>query len=147
MVDVGDKHPTKRVAVAGGAIRMSARAFTAIRDNTIAKGDVLGVARIAGIMAAKQTSNLIPLCHPIALSHVGVELSLDETLPGVRVSAEASATGSTGVEMEAIVAATMALATVYDMAKSADRAMVIERVRLLSKSGGKSGDYVAVNVD
>ena len=145
MIDVTDKSATRRVAAAGGVIRMSAQAFAAIRDNTIAKGDVLGVARVAGIMAAKHTSSLIPLCHPIALSHVGVEISLDETLPGVRVEAEASAAGNTGVEMEAIVAATIALATIYDMAKSADRAMVIEEVRLLRKSGGRSGTYVATS--
>ena len=122
---------------------MAHRALSAIRNNTIAKGDVLGVARIAGIMAAKRTSDLIPLCHPIALSHVDVVLSIDDELPGIRAAATAAATGVTGVEMEAIVAVTVALTTIYDMAKSVDRSMVIGDVRLLKKSGGKSGDYAA----
>lgn len=122
---------------------MTPEAFAAIRDNSIVKGDVLGVARIAGIMAGKRTAELIPLCHPIALSYIDVVLALDDSLPGVRVEATAVATGPTGVEMEAIVAVTIALTTVYDMAKSADRAMVIGEVRLLRKSGGKSGDYSA----
>ncbi len=142
MVDVSDKSATRRIAIAGGAIRMSSDAFAAIRDNTIAKGDVIGVARVAGIMAAKRTAELIPLCHPVALSSVDVSLSLDEELPGVRAEATAVATGPTGVEMEALVAVTIALATIYDMAKSVDRAMVIADVRLLRKSGGKSGDYI-----
>lgn len=142
MMDVSDKSATRRIAIAGGAIRMSSDAFAAIRDNTIAKGDVIGVARVAGIMAAKRTAELIPLCHPVALSSVDVSLSLDEALPGVRAEATAVATGPTGVEMEALVAVTIALATIYDMAKSVDRAMVIADVRLLRKSGGKSGDYI-----
>jgi cyclic pyranopterin monophosphate synthase len=142
MVDVGGKPETRRVATAGGTIRMSHDAFTAIRDNTIAKGEVLGVARIAGIMAAKRTADLIPLCHPVALTNIDVALSLDETLPGIRASATAAATGPTGVEMEAIVAVTVALTTIYDMAKGVDRAMVIGDVKLLRKSGGKSGHYV-----
>lgn len=144
MVDVSTKPDTRREATAAGTIRMTPAAFAAIRGNEIAKGDVLGVARLAGIMAAKRTSDLIPLCHPIALSHVDVILSLDESLPGVRAEATATATGATGVEMEAIVAATIALTTIYDMAKSVDRSMVIGDVRLLRKSGGKSGDYAAV---
>ena len=143
MVDVSGKTDTRRIATAGGTIRMSHDAFTAIRDNTIAKGDVLGVARIAGIMAAKRTAELIPLCHPIALSQADIVLSLDEALPGVRAEATAVATGPTGVEMEAIVAVMISLTTIYDMAKSVDRAMVIGDVRLLRKSGGKSGDYSA----
>ncbi|MEO6864271.1 MAG: cyclic pyranopterin monophosphate synthase MoaC [Gemmatimonadaceae bacterium] len=143
MVDVSDKPDTRRIAIAGGTIRMSSDAFTAIRDNTIAKGDVLGVARVAGIMAAKRTAELIPLCHPIALSSIDVSLSLDEALPGIHAEATAVATGPTGVEMEALVAVTIALTTIYDMAKSVDRAMVIAEVRLLRKSGGKSGDYIA----
>lgn len=144
MVDVSAKPDTRREATAAGTIRMTRAAFAAIRGNEIAKGDVLGVARLAGIMAAKRTSDLIPLCHPIALSHVDVLLSLDESLPGVRAEATATATGATGVEMEAIVAVTIALTTIYDMAKSVDRSMVIGDVRLLRKSGGKSGDYAAV---
>lgn len=143
MVDVSSKTPSRREAVATGSIRMTPVALAAVRDNTIAKGDVLGIARVAGIMAAKRTSELIPLCHPIALSQVDVSLAIDESLPGVRGQATAIATGPTGVEMEAIVAVTMALTTIYDMAKSADRSMVIGEVRLLRKSGGKSGDYIA----
>lgn len=141
MVDVGDKPDTRREATAAGTIRMAHAAFMAIRDNAITKGDVIGVARIAGIMAAKRTSELVPLCHPIALARVDVQLELDEALPGVRAQATAVATGKTGVEMEAIIAVTIALTTVYDMAKSVDRSMVIGDVRLLRKSGGKSGDY------
>lgn len=143
MVDVSNKSGTRREATAGGSIRMTRGAFEAIRDNTIAKGDVLGVARIAGIMAAKRTSEMIPLCHAISLSLVDVSLTLDESLPGIRGEATAVATGATGVEMEAIIAVTIALTTIYDMAKSADRSMVIGDVRLLRKSGGKSGDYTA----
>ena len=143
MVDVSAKAETRRAATAAGVIRMTRDAFSAIRDNTLMKGDVLGVARIAAIMAAKHTADLIPLCHPIALSHIDITLTLDESLPGVRAEATATANGATGVEMEAIVAVTIALTTVYDMAKSADRTMVIGDVRLLRKSGGKSGDYTA----
>jgi len=147
MVNVSSKPDTRREATASGSIRMTQSAFEAIRDNAIAKGDVLGVARIAGMMAAKRTSELIPLCHPIALSLVDIALTLDESLPGVRGVATAVATGATGVEMEAIIAVTIALTTIYDMAKSADRSMIIGDVRLLRKSGGKSGDYVAESTD
>lgn len=143
MVDVSAKTASRRTAVAGGNIRMSAIALAAIRDNDIAKGDVLGVARVAGIMAAKRTAELIPMCHTVALSHIGVELLLDDTIPGVTVRATSVATDVTGVEMEAIVAVMVALATIYDMAKSVDRSMVIGEVRLLKKSGGRSGDYLA----
>ncbi len=143
MVDVNAKADSRRVATAGGTVRMSREAISAIRDNTIVKGDVLGVARVAGIMAAKRTTDLIPMCHPIALSNVEVALSLDDSIPGVRAEVTVIATGPTGVEMEAIVAVTVTLATIYDMAKSVDRAMVIGEVRLLRKSGGKSGDYTA----
>lgn len=143
MVDVSAKTASLRTAIAGGSIRMSVSALAAIRDNDIAKGDVLGVARVAGIMAAKRTAELIPMCHTVALSHVDVELSLDDTIPGVQARATVVATDVTGVEMEAIVAATVALATIYDMAKSVDRSMVIGDVRLLEKSGGRSGDYRA----
>lgn len=141
MVDVGAKRDTDREAAATGTIRMSQAAFSAIRDNAIAKGDVLNVARVAGIMAAKRTSDLIPLCHPIQLSSVDVHAALDQELPGVRVEATAATSGKTGVEMEAIVAVTVALTTIYDMAKGVDRAMVIGDVRLLRKSGGRSGNY------
>lgn len=143
MVDVSLKAETRREATAAGLIRMTRDAFTAISENAIGKGDVLGVARVAGVMAAKRTADLIPLCHPIALSHVDVVVFLDDELPGVRAEATAVATGVTGVEMEAIVAVTVALTTIYDMAKSVDRSMVIGEVRLLRKSGGKSGDYIA----
>ncbi len=141
MVDVSAKAVTHREAVAEGVITMSAEARAAIRDGTSKKGDVLAVARIAGIMAAKKTSDLIPLCHPIALSSVAVELDLTDT--GVRVSATARTSGQTGVEMEALTAASVALLTIYDMAKALDKAMVIGGVRLLAKSGGRSGDWRA----
>ncbi len=143
MVDVSEKPVTLRKAVAAGTIRMSSDAFTAIRDNAIAKGDVLAVARIAGIMAAKKTADLVPLCHNIAIDVVEVSATLDDAIPGVSVTATVTAGGATGVEMEAIIAVTIALTTIYDMAKSADRAMVIGNVRLLRKSGGRSGDYTA----
>lgn len=143
MVDVSAKAQTRRTATAAGTIRMSQAAVTAVRENSIAKGDVLGTARIAGIMAAKRTSDLIPLCHQIALSHVDVVLSIDDAIPGVRCEATATCTGATGVEMEAIVAVSIALATIYDMAKSVDRSMIIGDVHLLRKSGGKSGEYTA----
>jgi cyclic pyranopterin monophosphate synthase len=140
---VSAKPETRRTATAAGEIRMSGDAFSAIRNNAIAKGDVLGVARIAGIMAAKRTAELIPLCHPVALAHVDVVLTLDGALPGVAAEATTVATGATGVEMEAIVAVTIALTTIYDMAKSVDRGMTIGDVKLLRKSGGKSGDFAA----
>jgi len=143
MVDVGAKTPTVRRAVAEGRIRVSAAAFKAIRTNSIKKGDVLGVARIAGIQAAKRTAELIPLCHPLAITDVQVNVALDAKLPGVRVTATVSIIGQTGVEMEALTAASVALLTVYDMAKSADKGMVIEAVRLLEKTGGKSGSWRA----
>lgn len=141
MVDVGAKADTARVARASGSISMSRDAFDAIRENRIGKGDVLAVARIAGIMAAKRTSDLIPLCHPVALSVVTVDFELDPDLPGVRVTTAASTVGKTGVEMEALTAASVALLTLYDMAKAMDRAMVIGEICLLEKSGGKSGDW------
>lgn len=143
MVDVGAKAPTARRAVAAGAIRMSAAAFAAVRDDGIKKGDVLGVARIAGIQAAKRTAELIPLCHPLAITKVELDCELDAELPGVQVRATVHTVGQTGVEMEAMTAASVALLTIYDMAKSADKGMVIEQVRLLEKSGGKSGSFRA----
>jgi cyclic pyranopterin phosphate synthase len=141
MVDVGGKVTTARVAIAGGRLAMAAAAVAAIRAGAVAKGDVLAVARIAGIMAAKRTADLIPLCHPLPLTRVEVDLALDDT--GVTVTATAATDAKTGVEMEALTAATVALLTLYDMAKAVDKAMTIEHVRLLSKTGGKSGDWVA----
>lgn len=141
MVDIGGKATTARVAVAAGRIRMSAAALAAIRDGAVPKGDVLAAARIAGIMAAKKTGELIPLCHPLALDAVTVDFTLEAD--GVTATATASLTGKTGVEMEAMTATSIALLTIYDMAKAIDKAMVIEAVRLLSKSGGKSGDWRA----
>ena len=141
MVDVGHKPATERRAVAGGRIAMSREAAAAIRDGAVAKGDVLAVARIAGIMAAKRTADLIPLCHPLPLTSVEVSLSVEDE--GVAVTATAATTGQTGVEMEAMVAASTALLTLYDMAKAIDKGMIIEAVRLLSKTGGKSGDWLA----
>lgn len=139
MVDVGAKAVTKRVAVAEGFIRIAAPALAAIRDGAVAKGDTLSVARIAGIMAAKRTADLIPLCHPLALSSVVVDLAIEAD--GVRATATVRTTGKTGVEMEALTAASTALLTIYDMAKALDRGMVIEAVRLREKRGGKSGDW------
>jgi cyclic pyranopterin phosphate synthase len=121
---------------------MRAATLAAIRDDTLAKGDVLTVAKVAGIMAAKRTSELVPLCHPIALSDVQIVLSLDDTLPGVRVESTARTTAQTGVEMEAIIAVSLCLVTLYDMAKSVDRDMVISDVMLVEKSGGRSGRWV-----
>lgn len=141
IVDVGDKAETQRVARAEGTITMSADALSAIEENTLAKGDAISTARIAGIMAAKKTSELIPLCHNIPLTDVGVDVEVERNLPGVRVRAWASSRGRTGVEMEALTAATVALLTLYDMAKSIDRGMEIQGVRLTAKSGGKSGDW------
>lgn len=141
MVDVGNKSSTVRIARAAGAIRMNQETLEVIRANGMKKGDVLGVARIAGIMAAKKTSELIPLCHSIPLSDVGVEFTLDDSLPGVRAESYARTTGQTGVEMEALTAVSVALLTVYDMAKAIDRGMTITGIALLEKSGGTSGDY------
>ncbi|GAB5347496.1 cyclic pyranopterin monophosphate synthase MoaC [Alteriqipengyuania sp. 357] len=144
MVDVGGKRETARTAVAEGRIAMNATALTAIRDGNVPKGDVLAAARIAGIMAAKKTGELIPLCHPLSLDSVSVECTVEEY--AVRVTATASLTGKTGVEMEAMVACNIALLTIYDMAKALDKSMVIEQVRLLAKTGGKSGDWHADGV-
>ena len=141
MVDISAKNATMREAIAEGRITMSADALAAIRDGAVKKGDVLATARIAGIMATKKTSELIPLCHPLALSKVAVDFEFEAT--GIRVTALARLTGQTGVEMEALTAASVALLTIYDMAKAIDKAMVISDVRLLSKSGGKSGDWRA----
>lgn len=143
MVDVGAKPATHRVAVAEGRIRMQPSTLELIRQGSAKKGDVLGVARIAGIMAAKRTSELIPLCHPIALTRVALDFELQPQASAVRVQATAETVGATGVEMEALTAVQVALLTIYDMCKAADRAMVIGDVRLLEKRGGKSGYYVA----
>ena len=141
MVDVGGKAPTTREAVASGRIRMSDAALGAIRDGDVPKGDVLAAARIAGIMAAKKTADLIPLCHPLALDSVTVDFAFEAD--GVRATATARLSGKTGVEMEAMTATSVALLTIYDMAKALDKAMVIDGVRLLSKTGGKSGNWTA----
>jgi cyclic pyranopterin phosphate synthase len=141
MVDISAKSSTLRLARATGAITMNAEALNAIERNAVGKGDVLGAARIAGIMAAKKTSELIPLCHPLTLADVGVDIDIDKTLPGLRVSAWASTTGPTGVEMEALTAVSVALLTIYDMAKALDRRMEMSGVHLTEKRGGKSGDW------
>ena len=141
MVDISGKDASARFARASGAIRMASSTLDAIRGNALKKGDVLSVARIAAIMAAKKTAETIPLCHPIALTDVGVEFTLDDSLPGVRVVAHARTLERTGVEMEALTAATAALLTIYDMAKGLDRGMTIVDVALLEKSGGASGDW------
>ena len=145
MVDVGLKPDTVRMARATGAITMTPATLDAIEANAVAKGDVLGVARVAGIMAAKRTADLIPLCHPIVLTDVSVDLSIDRTLPGIRVSATARTVGKTGVEMEALSAAAVALLTVYDMAKAMDRSMEIGQVRLAEKTGGVSGPFASLD--
>jgi len=137
MVDVGGKTPAKRVAIASGRIRMSAQALAAIRAGDTPKGDVQAAARIAGIMAAKRTAELIPLCHPLALDAVTVDFTFEGD--ALRATATASLTGKTGVEMEAMTATCVALLTIYDMAKALDKGMVIEDVRLIEKQGGKSG--------
>lgn len=141
MVDVGDKAETTRTATAEGVVSMRPETLEMILAGDAKKGDVLGTARIAGIMAAKKTHELIPLCHPLLLTKVAVEIEPDRTLPGLRVTALARVTGKTGVEMEALTAASVACLTIYDMAKAADRGMVISGVRLVEKTGGKSGDY------
>jgi cyclic pyranopterin phosphate synthase len=143
MVDVGAKADTARVAVAAGAVRMTPATLALVMEGAAGKGDVLGVARLAGIMAAKRTADLIPLCHPLALSKVSVDLAADPGLPGVRVSATVATTGPTGVEMEALTAVSVACLTVYDMLKAAERGMVIDAIRVTLKEGGKSGRWEA----
>jgi cyclic pyranopterin phosphate synthase len=139
MVDIAAKPVTARKAVATGRITMSPEAARAIRDGAVAKGDVLAVARVAGIMAAKKTAELIPLCHPLPLTRVAIDLATDET--SVTVTATVATDAKTGVEMEALTATSTALLTIYDMAKALDKRMVIEGVRLTAKTGGKSGDF------
>ncbi|NCP13175.1 MAG: cyclic pyranopterin monophosphate synthase MoaC [Sphingomonadales bacterium] len=141
MVDIGAKPQTERRAVASGRITMAAQVLDAIRTGNAPKGDVLGTARIAGIMAAKRTGDLIPLCHPLGLEAVSVEFTYEDG--AIRVTATASLTGRTGVEMEAMTAVSVALLTIYDMAKAIDKGMVISDIRLIAKSGGKSGDWAA----
>lgn len=141
MVDVTDKSDTVRVAVARGLIRMRTETINAIRENSVAKGDVLTVARLAGIMGAKRTSDLIPLCHPLPLTGIEVVLSLDDTVPGVRAQSTATTVGKTGVEMEALTAVAAALLTIYDMTKAIDRDMAIESVELVEKRGGRRPGY------
>lgn len=140
MVDVGAKAATVRSATAKGEIMMKPETLALIRAGSIQKGDVLTVAQVAGIMAAKKTAELIPLCHPLALTKVEVELTLDESLPGVQITATAKTVGQTGVEMEALTAVSVAALTVYDMAKAAEKTMKIQNIRLVEKHGGKSGD-------
>ncbi len=143
MVDVSDKAVTDRVAVAAGHIKMARETFDIISEGRAKKGDVLGVARLAGIMGAKKTPDLIPLCHPLPVTRVAVELTLDPDLPGVQIEATVKTTGQTGVEMEALTAVSTAALTVYDMAKAVDKAMEIGGMRVLLKDGGKSGRYEA----
>jgi len=143
MVDVSGKATTAREAVATGRITMSPEAATAIRTGTALKGDVLAVARVAGIMAAKKTAELIPLCHPLPLTKVAIDLAIDDT--GVTATATAATDAKTGVEMEALTAVSVTLLTIYDMAKAIDKAMTITGIRLLTKTGGKSGDWKAVS--
>lgn len=143
MVDVGGKAETVREAVAEGSVRMQAETLAMILAGNAKKGDVLSTARIAGIMAAKKAHELIPLCHPLLLTKVSVDIEPDHDLPGLRVQALARVTGKTGVEMEALTAASVACLTIYDMAKAVDRGMIISDIRLTSKTGGKSGDYKA----
>lgn len=144
MVDIADKTITRRVAIAGGSIRMLPATLARIREGSAAKGDVLGIARIAAIQGAKRTADLIPLCHPIALTRVTVDFTVDEAAATVHCRAQAECDGRTGVEMEALTAVQVGLLTIYDMVKAIDRAMVITDVRLLEKHGGKSGSFVAV---
>lgn len=141
MVDVSDKDSTERIAVAKGRIRMSQEAFDAVKNGTAGKGDVLGVARVAGIMAAKRTSELIPLCHPLMLTKVSVDFELDEQGLSVDAVCTAKLSGKTGVEMEALTGVSVALLTIYDMCKAIDKGMVISDIYLVEKSGGKSGRY------
>jgi len=141
MVDVAEKAATERTAVAEGVIRMAREALDEVERNAGSKGDVLTTAELAGVMAAKRTAELIPLCHPLPLDHVAVVVSVDSSIPGVRVRATARATARTGVEMEALTAVAVALLTVYDMVKATDRGMEIGEIRLLEKAGGKSGNW------
>lgn len=146
MVDVGDKAVTRRVAVASGIISMSDATLSMIVQGEHRKGDVLGIARIAAIMASKRTSDLIPLCHPIGLTHVEVEFAIDDTASSISAKVRTETRSQTGVEMEALTAVQVALLTIYDMCKAVDRGMSMHNIRLLEKSGGKSGDWIAEDV-
>lgn len=147
MVDVGDKADTRRRAIASGVIRMQPDTFALVQSGSHKKGDVLGIARVAAIMASKHTSTLIPLCHPLALSHVDVEFQLDAAASAITCQVTAETVGKTGVEMEALTAVQIGLLTIYDMCKAVDRGMVIGEVRLLEKQGGKSGLWRAEELD
>nr|BAT30521.1 molybdenum cofactor biosynthesis protein C [Aureimonas sp. AU4] len=141
MVDVGEKSETARSARAEALVVMQAKTLDLIRDGNLKKGDVLAVARVAGIMAAKRTSDLIPLCHPLMLEKVAVDFEFEPALPGIRIHSEVRLSGKTGVEMEALTAAIIAALTIYDMAKAVDRTMTVTAVRVVEKSGGRSGDW------
>lgn len=143
MVDVGGKAETERVAVAEGSVKMQPETLALIKSGNAAKGDVIGTARIAGIMAAKKTHYLIPLCHPLLLNKISVDIEPDDALPGLHIVATVKLTGKTGVEMEALTAVSVACLTVYDMAKAVDKGMIIQGIHLLMKSGGKSGSWSA----
>jgi len=145
MVDVSGKKISERIAIASGKIRMKSETLALVKSGTAKKGDVIGVAEIAGIMGAKRTSDLIPLCHPLPISGAKIEISFDENLPGLTVSARVKTTGQTGVEMEALTAVSITCLTIYDMLKAVDKAMVIENIELIEKSGGKSGTYKKAN--
>ena len=142
MVDVGAKPDTQRIALAGGEIKMHLETFHMIQAGAMKKGDVLTTAQLAGVLAAKKTADLIPLCHPLAITYIDVRLQLDEALPGVRITAEVRTTGKTGVEMEALTAVSVAALTIYDMAKAVEKTMQIQNIRLLEKHGGVSGDVI-----
>ncbi len=143
MVDVSDKPTTSRIAIAVGAVRMAPETLALVTENRVAKGDVLGVARLAGIIGAKKTADLIPLCHPLPITKVALTLTPDATLPGIRVEATVKTTGQTGVEMEALTAVSVACLTIYDMLKAAEKSMEITGISLAVKDGGKSGRYEA----
>ncbi len=142
MVDISGKPDTERTAIATGEVRMQPETLALIRAGNMKKGDVLTVAQLAGVMGAKRTSELIPLCHPLSISKIDVELVLEDALPGVRITASVKSTGKTGVEMEALTAVSVAALTIYDMAKAAEKTMRIQNIRLLEKHGGQSGDVV-----
>jgi cyclic pyranopterin phosphate synthase len=143
MVDIGDKQTTSRRAVVKGHIEMQSSTLNLIVDGNHKKGDVLGIARVAGIMATKKTAELIPLCHPLSLTHVSVDFEIDDNLPGIHCTVCTETRGQTGVEMEALTGVQIALLTIYDMCKAVDRGMVISGIQLLEKSGGKSGNWVS----
>ncbi|MBT3240717.1 MAG: cyclic pyranopterin monophosphate synthase MoaC [Chloroflexi bacterium] len=142
MVDVGDKSVTARMAIAKGEVKMNLETLTLIREGQLKKGDVLTVAQVAGIAGGKKTSDLIPFCHPLPLNHLSVDFELDDSLPGVRITAKAKTEGKTGIEMEALTAVSIAALTIYDMAKAAEKTMIIQNIRLVEKRGGKSGDVL-----